>query len=76
MLGAKSNWVCEMTDRAWFQQLREALQAFRAREQADPERYPVETIEDLRLLGIDALRAASRVQIAAQDVSRFMELAA
>ena len=32
--------------------------------------------EDLRLLGIDALRAASRVQIAAQDVSRFMELAA
>lgn len=52
MLGAKSNWVCEMTDRAWFQQLREALQAFRAREQADPERYPVETIEDLRLLGL------------------------
>jgi hypothetical protein len=32
--------------------------------------------EDLRLLGIDALRAASRVQIAAQDVDRFMELAA
>ena len=32
--------------------------------------------EDLRLLGIDALRAASRVQIAAQDVARFMELAA
>ena len=31
--------------------------------------------EDLRLLGIDALRAASRVQIAAQDVARFMELA-
>jgi hypothetical protein len=30
--------------------------------------------EDLRLLGIDALRAASRVQIAAQDVARFMEL--
>ncbi|MGY3585556.1 hypothetical protein ACVIGB_005389 [Bradyrhizobium sp. USDA 4341] len=28
--------------------------------------------EDLRLLGIDALRAASRVQIAAQDVARFM----
>ncbi len=32
--------------------------------------------EDLRLLGIDALRAACRVQIAAQDVARFMELAA
>lgn len=32
--------------------------------------------EDLRLLGISALRAASRVQIAAQDVARFMELAA
>ena len=32
--------------------------------------------EDLRLLGIDALRAASRVQLAAQDVARFMELAA
>jgi hypothetical protein len=32
--------------------------------------------EDLRLLGIDALRAASRVQIAAQDVARFLELAA
>jgi hypothetical protein len=32
--------------------------------------------EDLRLLGIDALRAASRVQIAAQDVACFMELAA
>jgi Toprim domain len=32
--------------------------------------------EDLRLLGIDVLRAASRVQIAAQDVARFMELAA
>ena len=32
--------------------------------------------EDLRLLGIDALRAAIRVQIAAQDVARFMELAA
>ncbi|MCQ8280151.1 toprim domain-containing protein, partial [Acetobacteraceae bacterium KSS8] len=31
--------------------------------------------EDIRLLGIDALRAASRVQIAAQDVTRFMELA-
>jgi hypothetical protein len=32
--------------------------------------------EDLRLLGIDALRAAVRIQIAAQDVARFMELAA
>ncbi|HVZ06594.1 DUF7146 domain-containing protein [Rhodopila sp.] len=32
--------------------------------------------EDLRLLGVNALRAASRVQIAAQDVARFMELAA
>ncbi|MCP3418603.1 toprim domain-containing protein [Bradyrhizobium brasilense] len=32
--------------------------------------------EDLRLLGFDALRAASRVQIAARDVARFMELAA
>jgi len=32
--------------------------------------------EDLRLLGLDAFRAASRVQIAAQDVARFMELAA
>jgi hypothetical protein len=32
--------------------------------------------EDLRLLGLDDLRAASRVQIAAQDVARFMELAA
>jgi len=32
--------------------------------------------EDLRLLGADALRAAGRVQIAAQDVARFMELAA
>lgn len=32
--------------------------------------------EDLRLLGIDTLRAASRVQIAAQDVARFMDLAA
>jgi hypothetical protein len=31
--------------------------------------------EDLRLLGIDALRATSRVQIAAQDVARFMEVA-
>ena len=31
--------------------------------------------EDLRLLGIDALRATSRGQIAAQDVARFMELA-
>ena len=32
--------------------------------------------EDLRTLGIDALRAAIRVQIAPEDVSRFMELAA
>jgi hypothetical protein len=32
--------------------------------------------EDLRLLGLDALRAAVRVQIAPQDVARFMELAA
>jgi hypothetical protein len=32
--------------------------------------------EDLRTLGIDALRAAIRVQVAPQDVTRFMELAA
>ena len=32
--------------------------------------------EDLRMLGIDALRAAIRAQIAPQDVARFMELAA
>ena len=32
--------------------------------------------EDLRMLGIDALRAAIRVQIAPQDVARFMELTA
>ena len=32
--------------------------------------------EDLRMLGIDALRAGIRVQIAPQDVARFMELAA
>jgi hypothetical protein len=32
--------------------------------------------EDLRLLGVDALLAAIQVQIAAQDVARFMELAA
>ena len=32
--------------------------------------------EDLRALGIDALRAALRVQIAAEDVARFLELAA
>jgi hypothetical protein len=32
--------------------------------------------EDLRTLGIDALRAAVRIQIAPQDVARFMELAA
>ncbi len=31
--------------------------------------------EDLRTLGIDALRAAIRVQIVPQDVARFMELA-
>ena len=29
--------------------------------------------EDLRLLGLAALRAAIRVQIAPQDVARFME---
>ncbi len=32
--------------------------------------------EDLRLLGLDALRSAIRVQIAAQDVARFMDFAA
>ena len=32
--------------------------------------------EDLRTLGIDALRAAVRVQLAPEDVARFMELAA
>ena len=32
--------------------------------------------EDLRLLGIDALRAAIRGQIEAQDVARFMEMVA
>jgi Toprim domain len=32
--------------------------------------------EDLRTLGIDALRAALRVQIAPEDVARFMELTA
>ena len=32
--------------------------------------------EDLRTLGIDALRAALRVQIAPEDVARFMELPA
>jgi len=32
--------------------------------------------EDLRLLGIDALRAAIRVQIVPEDVARFMDLAA
>jgi Toprim domain len=32
--------------------------------------------EDLRTLGIDALRSAVRVQIAPEDVDRFMELAA
>ena len=29
--------------------------------------------EDLRTLGVDALRAALRIQIAPQDVARFME---
>lgn len=32
--------------------------------------------EDLRALGVDALRAALRTQIAPQDVARFMDLAA
>jgi len=32
--------------------------------------------EDLRMLGIDEFRAAARVQIAEQDIARFMELAA
>ena len=32
--------------------------------------------EDLRLAGLDSLRAATRVQIAPQDVARFMALAA
>ena len=32
--------------------------------------------EDLRLLGLNALRTDLRVQIAPQDVARFMELAA
>ncbi|WP_170937229.1 MULTISPECIES: toprim domain-containing protein [Rhodomicrobium] len=32
--------------------------------------------EDLRMPGVDALRAAIRVQIAPQDVARFMDLAA
>ncbi|HDZ71763.1 MAG TPA: DNA primase [Aurantimonas coralicida] len=32
--------------------------------------------EDLRTLGIDALRAAVRVQIAPEDVARFMQIAA
>ena len=32
--------------------------------------------EDLRMLGADALRAALRIQIAPQDVARFMELRA
>ena len=32
--------------------------------------------EDLRLLGAEALRAIMRVQIAPQDVTRFMKLAA
>jgi hypothetical protein len=32
--------------------------------------------EDLRTLGFDALRAAIRIQLAPQDVARFMELCA
>lgn len=32
--------------------------------------------EDLRLAGLDSLRAAARVQIAPHDVARFMALAA
>ena len=32
--------------------------------------------EDLRTLGADALRAALRIQLAPQDVARFMELGA
>ena len=32
--------------------------------------------EDLRTLGVDALRAALRIQLAPQDVARFMELGA
>ena len=32
--------------------------------------------EDLRFAGLDGLRAAARVQIAPQDVARFMALAA
>ena len=32
--------------------------------------------EDLRTLGIDSLRAAVRVQIAPEDVARFMQMAA
>lgn len=32
--------------------------------------------EDLRLLGLDAVRATLRLQIAPQDVTRFMPLAA
>ena len=32
--------------------------------------------EDLRTLGIDALRAAVRVQIVPEDVARFMQMAA
>lgn len=32
--------------------------------------------EDLRLAGLDSLRAAARVQIAAHDVARVMALAA
>jgi hypothetical protein len=32
--------------------------------------------EDLRTAGLDSLRAAARMQIAPQDVARFMALAA
>ena len=32
--------------------------------------------EDLRLVGLESLRAAARVQIAPHDVARFMALAA
>ncbi|WP_286771576.1 toprim domain-containing protein, partial [Sphingomonas sp. 66-10] len=32
--------------------------------------------EDLRMEGLDSVRAAARVQIAPQDVARFMALAA
>lgn len=41
-----------MTDLPWPQRLEAALPAFREREQSDPERYPAETIDDLRRLGL------------------------